>query len=394
VDTPPRVIDALRRFLPAYLASKPSLSAAHYRAITAIMACRTAELGGHVHSCDLCHHQHYAYHSCNHKACPQCGRADAMAWVQKQDQRRINAPYFMVTITVPEELREQFFGDGAKQMYDHFFQASARALQYCLSSRKSIRCDQTGFISVLHTWNQRLLFHPHLHIIVPAAGLDEKGNYRQAKDPLNPDKFLPFSLLAASVRRHMRELMAAGKHECDPSVWRKKWKVQVQAFGDGLSAIKYIGRYVSRSVIGDSRIVKQTATHVSYRWKDRQTHQERIDTLTGVEFTKRYLRHVLPPGLHSIRYHGYCHPAAKKTRLKVTLLSGKAVDMAQVPTKASQPETTATAAETKPKCQPQCPHCKVAMRLVRKIPASWDVREIWRELKHRQTTARRAPNTS
>jgi hypothetical protein len=132
------VIQAVRRFLPAYLSSKPPLSEQQRRAIWAIQACRTAELGGHVHGCVTCKDQplHYSYHSCNHKACPQCGKGATQQWVQKQQQRRINAPHFMVTFTAPEELRELFFGQQAKQTFGMLFAASSSALSGALLRNK------------------------------------------------------------------------------------------------------------------------------------------------------------------------------------------------------------------------------------------------------------------
>ena len=153
----PTVIEAVRRFLPAHLSRKPPLSAQQRRAIRAMQACRTGELGGHVHGCDTCRDvpPHYAYHSCNHKACPLCGRGATQQWVRRQEDRRIHAPHFMVTFTLPEELRELFFGKSAKEAFDMLFTASSRALSGAMERNRQLRTTQSGFTMVLHTWNQQ-----------------------------------------------------------------------------------------------------------------------------------------------------------------------------------------------------------------------------------------------
>ena len=124
----PSVLGALRRFLPEFLQTGPPLSAAQRRAIRAITHCRTAALGGRAFACKNCHHVHFAYHSCNHKACPQCGALANRRWVQRELGKLLNTPYFLVTFTLPAELRANFFGPLAKQAYDLFFTAAAQGL--------------------------------------------------------------------------------------------------------------------------------------------------------------------------------------------------------------------------------------------------------------------------
>lgn len=361
----PTVIEAVRRFLPAYLSTQPKLSGPQRRAIRAMQACRTGELGGHVHGCDTCSGvpPQYAYHSCNHKACPLCGRGTTRQWVQRQEEKRIKAPHFMVTFTLPEELRTLFFGKQAKQAFDMLFNASATALGGVMQRHRHLQATRSGFTMVLHTWNQQMMFHPHVHVVLPGAGLDEAGHYRQVK---SAQYLVPLAALKAAFRGHFRQLMQQAAWQTDPAVWRKDWAVNIQPFGNGENAIKYLGRYVGRSVIADSRILKISGTHVTFRWKDRANHNAgRTSTIEGAEFVKRYLRHVLPRGMHSVRYHGFHHPTAKKTRLKVMLLSGKAVDLATL-----QPVSAQAPASPTPH-RFTCPCCGRAMVRIGSLAPAW-----------------------
>ncbi len=132
-------------------------------------------MGGHLYACKPCGQRAFAWHSCNHKACPQCGREATGKWVQRELGKRVNAPYFMVTFTLPAELRGLFFGPLAKEAYDLFFAAASAALRQKLAAAKHLGAAVSGFTGVLHTWNQRLLFHPHIHFLVPGAGIDVRG---------------------------------------------------------------------------------------------------------------------------------------------------------------------------------------------------------------------------
>ncbi len=158
------VLEALRQFLPKFLKTAPSLSAEQRSALWAINHCRTPALGGRAFACTNpnCSQVHFAWHSCNHKACPQCGRAATAQWVQRELGKLLNAPFFLVTFTLPEQLRSCFFGPHAKEAYDLFFAAVAAALSEKLAG-KGLRAAVNGFTAALHTWNQQLGFHPHIH---------------------------------------------------------------------------------------------------------------------------------------------------------------------------------------------------------------------------------------
>lgn len=349
----PTVLGALRSFLPEFLKTGPALSPQQRRAIWAITHCRTAALGGRAFACKPCDHIHFAYHSCNHKACPQCGALATRRWVERELRKLVNVPYFLVTFTLPAQLRNCFFGPFAKQAYDLFFSAVAAALTEKLADDKALGAVISGFTAALHTWNQRLEFHPHIHCLVPGAGLDAQGKYVRVKT----HKFLVFlPHLQCAFRQHFYQLFKEHGWQVDPEVWTKMWGVHIQPAGSGASAVKYLGTYVARTAINDARIVALTDDSVTFRWKDRSDHNRtKIKTLPGVEFVRRYFRHVLPPGLRSVRYYGFCHPTAKANRLRVQLHSGRALDFGS-----SHPSSNPA-----PACSaPLCPKCGQTMQLI------------------------------
>jgi len=344
-------MEALRRFLPQFLKTEPPLSPEQHRAIWAITHCRTAALGGRLFDCPDCGRQDFAFHSCNHKACPQCGSGATAKWIERQLHKRVKAPYFLVTFTLPSELRGCFFGPHAREAYDLFFAAVSRALSEKLSTDKGLRAHVHGFTALLHTWNQQMGFHPHIHCLVPGAGLDERGKLVCVK---NPQFLVWLPHLQNAFRQHLYRLLKEQNWQVDPTVWGKDWGVHIQPVGSGAAALKYLGAYVARTAIGDARIIQVTEQSVTFWWKNRDKGNRReIVTLPGVEFVRRYLRHVLPAGLRSIRYYGFCHPASKVRRLRVQFHTGMAVELG-----APAPETQ----PLKP-ASPRCPHCGHPMNL-------------------------------
>ena len=354
------VIGALRRFVPSFLATAPPLSQAQHRALWALTHCRTPALGGRAFACTDCGDVHFAWHSCNHKACPQCGRQATARWVARELEKLVPVPYFLVTFTLPAQLRGEFFGPHAREAYDLFFQGVSGALSEKLAADKGLRAQVSGFTIVLHTWNQRLGFHPHLHCLVPGAGLDAQGRFVRVK---KASRLVHLPHLRAAFRQHCYRLFQQQEWPVDPAVWSLDWGVQIQPVGAGAAALKYLGTYVARTAISDSRILEVTDTAVSFRWQDRQHDRTEKLTLPGVEFVRRYLRHVLPKGLRSVRYYGFCHPSAKARRLRVQCHAGKAVQLGN--TGAAEPAGASL---------PPCPRCGGPTQLLCSLPP-WPPRQ-------------------
>lgn len=355
------VIAALRRFIPSFLERAPPLSGPQRRALWAITHCRTPALGGRAFVCTDCGGVHFAWHSCHHKACPQCGRQATARWVQRELEKLVPVPYFLVTFTLPAELRGEFFGPQAKAAYDLFFQGVAGALSEKLAADPGLRAHVSGFTAVLHTWNQRLGFHPHLHCLVPGAGLDAQGRFVRVKQA---NRLVHLPHLQAAFRQHCYRRLKERDWSVDPVVWTKDWGVQIQPVGAGAAALKYLGAYVARTAISDSRILEVTDTTVTFRWQDRQHERTETLTLPGVEFVRRYLRHVLPRGLRSVRYYGFGHPAAQANRLRVQCHAGQAVQLGA----ANAPADSAAEPDASP---PPCPRCGGPTRWLRVRLPRW-----------------------
>jgi hypothetical protein len=203
----------------------------------------------------------------------------------------------------------------------------------------------------LHTWNQQMGFHPHIHCLVPGAGLNDHGRLVCVKQP---DFLVYLPHLQCAFRQHLRNLLKAHDWQVDPDVWGTDWGVHIQPAGNGASALKYLGAYVARTAISNARLQQITPQSVTFRWKNRAAGgRQQTSTVPGVEFVQRYLRHVSPRGLRVIRYYGFCHPAAKANRLRVQLHTGRCLQFGA---------TTAVALPPAP--VPQCPCCHQPMRLV------------------------------
>ena len=290
------------------------------RALAAIRRCRTPELGGHVYRCADCAGTDFAYHSCHHRACPRCGGAGTAAWTAKQTARLLPVSYFLVTFTVPEQLRDSFRAR-PELLHDVLFRESAAALQV-VAAMPRLLGGELGFVGVLHTWGRQLQHHPHVHYVVPGGGLRADGKKwipaRQA------DWLLPVEKLAAEFRRRFEAALFASApalHAAVPAgTWRGRWVVHSQPAGSGENVVKYLARYVGRTAISDERIVSADDESVTFKYTDSATQQKKICTLSAGEFMRRYLQHVLPPGHHRVRYFGWMHPAAKTRRLKVETL--------------------------------------------------------------------------
>ena len=296
---------------------------AHRRAAWAIIECRTEALGGSLHGCKDCNTHHYAYHSCNHRNCPQCGYQDAMDWAERQKEKLLPAPYAMITFTIPAELRRTFRSN-QKTCFNAMFRCSAQALQEMAAIPRHLGA-RLGILSVLHTWTRQLEYHPHIHSILPMGGLTDTGKWQK---PKNPKYFLPVKALSVKMRILMQQEIKA----TDPALyatipkhlWRKGWNTHIRHVGRGEKALSYIARYVSQSALSKNRILSDDTRGVTISYIDSNTKEKKTLTLNGYEFIRRYLQHVLPKGLKRIRYYGFMSPAAHKKLATIrTLLKWK-----------------------------------------------------------------------
>lgn len=341
--------EILRRHWPAYRAKfGNAIPPAHRAAVAAILSCRTPGRGGQLFRCE-CGALHYAYHSCGHRACHQCGHGDAQAWAQRQQGKLLPVPYFLVTFTVPEELRETIRAH-PHELYAALFRESSGALSDVALSKLGV---EPGFTGVLHTWTRQLIFHPHVHYLVPGGGLTPDGlRWKRVTDP---EFFLPTRVLAARFRNRLRQHLEREHQELLKQIparaWRIAWVVDVQPVGRGHTALKYLAAYVQKTALSASRLVACDEHTVTFTHQDRATGQTKSLRLTGEEFLRRFLQHVLPTGLQRVRHFGWLSPAAKKRWQRIhALLDWKP---------AAPPDAAAA-----PCWAPQCPRCRKPMRLL------------------------------
>ena len=301
---------------PEHLRTHP-VSAGQRRALMAISKCRTPDLGGRVYQCSACDRSEFAYHSCHHRACPRCGGERTAKWTARQTERLLPVPYFMVTFTLPEPLRRIFAAEPVV-MIDLLFAASAEAMQQVAARPRHLGAT-LGMTGVLHTWGRQMQRHPHVHYIVPGGGWNqEKGCW---VTPRKADWLLPHRAVAAAYRARLeeglRERLPQWHAQIPVACWRQRWVVDMAHVGRGESAIKYLARYVQRTAISDHRVQAMSDDEVRFGYRDSATGTAKTCTLRAAEFMRRYLMHVLPTGVHRVRYFGWEHPAAGATRRRV-----------------------------------------------------------------------------
>ncbi|MFM0327838.1 IS91 family transposase [Caballeronia glebae] len=307
-----------------------ALSRAQRRAMSAIELCRTAALGGHVEQCDACGHQRITYNSCRHRACPKCQSLARAQWLERRHAELLpQVEYFHVVFTLPEAIAALAL-QNKKTLYDLLFRASAATLRTIAADPKHLGAE-IGFITILHTWGQNLLHHPHVHCVVPGGGISPDGERWIA---CRPGFFLPVRVLSRLFRRlfleqlrrayHAGALRLHGQLESlrDPrafAAWlapaeHAEWVVYAKPpFGGAEHVLDYLGRYTHRVAISNNRLLRFDGDSVLFRWKDyRHEARQRAMTLSADEFIRRFLLHVLPDGFKRIRSYGWlanCHRA-------------------------------------------------------------------------------------
>ena len=370
------VADILRalgdRFLDRYQAS---FSFQQLKAYRAIQKCRTAALGGHLDSCPECGHQAISYNSCRNRHCPKCQAQARERWIGKREQELLPTSYFHVVFTVPHELNVLALTN-PKQFYELLFRASAATALEIAADPKHLGAE-IGIISILHTWGQNLLLHPHTHCVIPSGGLSP--DHQHWVHPRYPF-FLPVKVLSrvfrgkfvAGLRRLYRRrklncsgpaaILAAPKSfgQMLRRLYRKDWFVYAKpAFGGPMQVLRYLGRYTHRVAISNHRIVAFDGEHVTFRYKD-YAHgaKHRLMKLHGVEFLRRFFLHVLPKGFVRIRQFGFLANRWRTSRLTLCRQLLNASSPAEIP------------ADTKPTETPdawRCPRCGAVMVIVQRL---------------------------
>jgi len=358
----------LGRLAPDYLERfGSSMPGRHRQVLKKILSCRTPALGGQLFQCPGCSGFEYRYHSCNDRHCPQCGQPDANAWLERQRERLLlPVPYFLLTFTVPEPLRF-FIRSHLQSALDLLFAVSSQALQDLAGNPRRLGA-QLGFLGVLHTWSRTLVFHPHIHYLIPGGGLSPDG---RRWVPAAKKFLLHHEALGAHARTLFKERLRK-EHpdlfaEVPPEVWAHPWNVGCQAAGSGENALRYLSRYIFKTATSNRKVQLLAEGKVLWTYRQSKTRQFTSLKLDPLDFMSRFLQHVLPCGFARVRTFGWLHPAAKvrANRVRALLRQKPVLTPAEEqtwkpPAAAAQPQTP----KPEVSCTPFCSRCQQAMRLV------------------------------
>ena len=349
----PELADVFRRHGPEYRKQYLGrILPSQLRAMRDIEHCRTETMGGHAYLCpdEDCGHVVYSYHSCKNRHCPKCQNNQAELWLEKQRNRLLPVPYFLVTVTLPQELRATARSN-QKVVYNILFQSSAAALQKLALDPRFVG-GRIGMIGVLHTCDRTLGYHPHIHYLVPGGGLSpDHSQWLPARN-----KFLVrVELLSMIFKAKFRDALKKTElFEAVPAeVWKKNWVVHSEPVGSGREALSYLARYLFRVAISNSRLLSLDDDKVAFEYEDSDTKERRVMSLAAMEFIRRFLQHVLPKGFMKVRYYGLLSPRNRNLLAVVMyLLAAHAV--------AEGPKTPA-------KTELRCPKCGNPLRLLGRV---------------------------
>lgn len=320
------------------------------KAMADIEHCRTAYFGGHLERCDRCGHEHYSYHSCRNRHCPKCHGEQTQAWLEKQQARLLPVAYYLLTFTWPASLRA-VARSHPRQIYSLIMKAAVASLQKLARDPQWVG-GTLPILAVLHTWTRALLFHPHVHLLVPAGGISPKGTWVNAQ---HSNFLVPGYALSEIFRAKIKAGLK--KHGLlDPSCpcWNQKWDVNCRHAGSGEKVLGYLARYVFRIAIANSRLEKLEEGEVTFRYRDNKTQELRHLTLPAQDFIERFLQHVLPKGFVKVRTYGLWSAPQQdllaKTQAQLTVVASE------------QPPALAEAKTVAPIAAAElilCPKCKL-----------------------------------
>jgi hypothetical protein len=358
------VADIFRKFGDTYLAAfGDSMLPSHKQAINAIINCRTEAMGGHLYQCDSCHQEIYSYHSCKNRSCPKCHTEQTNRWLELRKDEMLPIPYFHVTITVPEVLRPLFQAN-QNDTYRIFMKACSDSILELAKDPRHVN-GLVGSLMVLHTCNRQMLYHPHTHNLVTGGGITDDGSWNPAKKGF----LFPLKALSELVRGKFLTRLKQLRPDINipESAWQQNWVSHCTVWGKGEQAVlDYLARYVFRIAITNRRIVAMDDQTVTFLYKDRKKRQWRPCRVTGMEFMRRFLMHVLPKGIHKVRYFGIWNQKNRQALRQVSLLfilSAPPIADLSLTQTADQPTTTKVAPGA------HCPHCASGtILLVRRIP--------------------------
>jgi hypothetical protein len=302
----------------------------HKKAMKDICDCRSGAFGTMLYACDTCTTRQYVPCCCGNRHCPTCQQYKSEEWLHKQMEKLLPTHYFLLTVTLPEGLR-----DAARShqriVYRAMFSCAYKALKKLAKDKRFVGSPRIGYLAVLHTWGSMLQYHPHIHLVIPGGAISKDGDQWLSS---RQDLFVhtrPFTrIFTATFRDAMKKNNLF--HTIAPSVWKEKWVVHSQSAGEGQNSLRYLARYVFRVAISNNRITSIENNAIRFSYKDRQRKTWKTMELKPMEFIRRFLQHVLPQGFMKIRHYGFLNPnsalSIEKLRELISLIHKVIFDIA------------------------------------------------------------------
>ncbi|WP_035258999.1 IS91 family transposase [Desulfatirhabdium butyrativorans] len=305
----------IQQYYPAFTAKYKQLALpGHFKALHAMSSCRTKDCGELYVCCPSCGKAQWRPLSCGHRSCPQCQNHQATQWIERQQSKLLPVPYFMVTFTLPCEFRSLAWNH-QKTVYSILFSCAASTLKDFGLNPKNLGAE-IGMTMVLHTNSRKLDYHPHIHAVVPGGGIDQKR--RQWKKKKSTYLF-NIKAMAKVFRARFLESLNDAKFPI-PATVPRQWVIDCCHVGKGISALKYLSRYLYHGVIREKNIISNQDGQITFQYIESKTGKTRYRTLKGEDFLFLILQHVLPKGFRRVRDYGFLHSNAKKLLSVVQLI--------------------------------------------------------------------------
>ena len=307
-----QLADIARQYLPLLKKNNP-VTENQWSALNAIISCRTQQYGQIYLACNECHTHASHYQSCGHRSCNSCQNHSATKWLDRQEQKLLPVNYFMATFTLPFELRA-LASANQSLIYSLLFQCAISTLKDFGRNEKGFHAE-LAMTAVLHTHTRKLDYHPHIHIVVPAGGINKnRKEWRKIKTKY---LFNGFKLAMVFRARMISAIKEAGLSVPDNP---RKWVVQCQHIGKGLPAIKYLSRYLYKGVISNRNIIANDGENITFQYTDSHTKKVMTRKLKGEDFIALVLQHTLPKGFRRARDYGFLHGNAKKLLILIQIV--------------------------------------------------------------------------
>ena len=315
-----------KQYLALYGERMPKI---HKKAIKDICDCRSGSFGTLIYACNDCNTIQPIPCCCGNRHCPTCQQHKSEQWLHKQMENLLPTHYFLLTITLPQGLRD-VSRSHQKIVYKAMFSCGHEALKKLAKDKRYVGSKQIGYLAVLHTWGSMLQYHPHIHLVIPGGAVSKKGDQWLSS---RQDLFVHTKPLAIVFKAKFRDAMKKAKlfNKIDPGIWKQEWVVDSRYAGKGQNSLKYLARYVFRVAISNNRIKSIENNAINFLYKDRQRKTWKTMTLEPMEFIRRFLQHVLPKGFMKIRHYGFLNPnsalSIEKLRELISLIHNVIADI-------------------------------------------------------------------